>query len=330
MITSHLQKDLLTHIEQALADLDLPVSPKTLYEPYKYALEMGGKRVRPLMALLACGLCGGETDKGLPAALAVEILHNFTLVHDDIMDSADTRRGQPSVFKKWDENTAILSGDVMFADSYKQLEYYAGQDFTKEDLFAMFSTFRKAVITVCEGQALDMEFVDRRSITLDEYIEMIAGKTSALLSAALEMGAIAAKGSSEDRHKLHTLGHELGIAFQIQDDYLDATADPEKFGKRPGGDIHEGKKTYLTILTLERASEQEQSFIQKVLDSHSPEDEEVQQVLDIMESHEVLQDVASEIESHYRKALNSLESFDDSDYKQELQQLIYFLKERDH
>lgn len=331
MSTSTLQKDLLVTIEEGLQELDFPSSPETLYQPYRYAIGMGGKRIRPLLTLLSSGLCGGEPDKALPAALALEILHNFTLVHDDIMDSADTRRGQESVFRKWNENVAILSGDVMFADAYRQLEYYGSeQSFTKAEFTSLLQIFREAVVTVCEGQALDMEFVDRRDVSHDEYIEMISGKTAALLSASLEMGAVIAHATDKQRENLRELGKEMGITFQIQDDYLDATADPEKFGKRPGGDIYEGKKTYLTILTLERADEKQASFMQEILDRENPSQDEVENVLDIMNTTGVLDEVGSEIVRHYNKALNLLDGFADSEYKQELENLIIFLKERDH
>ncbi|MEX0846127.1 MAG: polyprenyl synthetase family protein [Balneolaceae bacterium] len=331
MSKTDLQKLLLEKIETGINDIDLPVHPKTLYEPYKYALSVGGKRIRPMLTLMACGLCEGDIEQAMPAALAVEILHNFTLVHDDIMDSADTRRGLPSVFKKWNENVAILSGDVMFADGYRKLNYYGtSEDYTKEEFAAMHEVFVKTVITVCEGQALDMEFVERGTVTHQEYIEMIGGKTAALISGALEMGAIAAHASSKKRKELAELGYEMGVAFQIQDDLLDAMADPEKFGKRPGGDIIEGKKTYLTILALERTDNAQSSYIQQVLDKDEPRAEQVDRVLEIMKELNVLDDVAQEIEQHYQKALQLLDKFQHSEYKQELEKLLIFLQNRDH
>lgn len=331
MSNNELQQHLLTIVESGIKDIQLPDQPKTLYEPYTYALSVGGKRIRPMLTLLACGLCGGKLEDALPAALAVEVLHNFTLVHDDIMDSADTRRGKPSVFKKWDENVAILSGDVMFADAYRQLQFYGkSDDYSKQEYAAMHESFSKAIITVCEGQALDMEFVDRMEVNQQEYLQMIGGKTAALLSGALEMGAIAAHASSQKRNKLAQLGHEMGIAFQIQDDLLDAIADPEKFGKRPGGDIFEGKKTYLTILALERANEADKSFIQQVLDDESPKPEQVDKVLSLMKSLDVIQDVSEEINEHYLKAQQSLDKFESSEYKKELEKLLIFLQNRDH
>lgn len=326
-----LQKDLTLRIEKALENLDIPEEPVSVYEPYRYALSVGGKRIRPLLTLLSSGLCGGEIDDAMPAALAVEILHNFTLVHDDIMDSAETRRGKASVFKKWNTNVAILSGDLMFADACRQLSFYAQNDaYSKEAYSEMHRIFLKTTITVCEGQALDIEYVHLDNISREQYLKMISGKTAALLSGALEMGAIAANESIENRKLLASLGIEMGIAFQIQDDLLDAIADPEKFGKKPGGDIFEGKKTYLTILALERADSEQAKIINQVLNQNSPTEDQVQQVLDILHDLNVMDDVALEIQKHYDEALNLLRAFKPSPYKQELENLLNFLKNRDH
>ncbi len=331
MSKTELQQFLLDKIERGLKDIDLPVQPKTLYEPYRYALSVGGKRIRPVLTLLGCGICKGEVDEALPAALAIEILHNFTLVHDDIMDSADTRRGKPSVFNKWSEDVAILSGDVMFADAYRMLSHYGHSDaYSKEEFATIHDVFAKTIITVCEGQAMDMEFVERKKVTHEEYLQMIAGKTAALLSGALKIGAIIAHTSPRKRKELAELGYEMGLAFQIQDDLLDATADPEKFGKRPGGDIFEGKKTYLTILALERANDKQASLIQQTLDAENAAPEKVDQVLGIMSDLNVLDDVALEIDEHYKKAFHLLNKFESSEYKQELEKLLIFLQNRDH
>ena len=331
--TPDLRTQLLTRIESELQAVTakLPKTPGTLYSPYEYAIGVGGKRIRPMLTMLATGMCGGDLDNSIPAGLAVEILHNFTLVHDDIMDSADTRRGQPSVFKKWNENVAILAGDVMFGDAMQQLSFYGHSDaFSKKEYAALNDSFLKAVVTVCEGQALDMEFVDREAVQLDEYIEMISGKTAALLSASLEMGAIAAHATDEQQQKLAQLGVEMGVAFQIQDDYLDATADPEKFGKRPGGDIFEGKKTYLTILALERGNESQKNIINQTLLAETPSEEAVQSVLEIMDELGVFTDISAEIERRYQNSFTLMEAFPESIYKKELKNLLIFLQHRDH
>ncbi len=309
----------------------MPSAPVTLYEPYQYALSVGGKRIRPLMTLLASGMNGGSVEDAIPAALAVEVLHNFTLVHDDIMDSADTRRGKPSVFKKWDENVAILSGDLMFAGAYRFLDYYGVSDkFSKAEYFNMNSSFNEAIITVCEGQAFDMEFVDRTDVTLNEYIQMISGKTGALIAASLKMGGIAAGASLENQEILFKLGMEMGVAFQIQDDLLDATADPEKFGKRPGGDIIEGKKTYLTILALDRADRTQHEIITRILEDSDPTQKEVDEVLSFMHSLNVISDVKEIVQNHYKTCYSYIEQFDTNEYRQELENLLIFLQNRDH
>jgi geranylgeranyl diphosphate synthase type II len=326
-----LHKKLYTYIEKGISELNIPDVPESLYVPYSYTMGLGGKRIRPFLVLLSCGICGGKIEEALPSALAVEILHNFTLVHDDIMDSADTRRGQPSVVKKWDQNIAILSGDVMFADAFKQLEFYGSSNsFSKENYVEIHKAFTEATITVCEGQALDMDFVERSDVDHFEYIEMIKGKTSALLACSLKMGAVSAHATQEQSNSLFSLGMEMGIAFQIQDDLLDATADPEKFGKRVCGDIYEGKKTYLTILALERANEHQKEIIEKVLADVTPSAEDVETVLKIMKDLNVISDIKKEVDQHYLNAINSLDLFDDSEYKQELKNLLIFLKNRDH
>ncbi len=331
MTKTSLHTYLYSIINKGLSGLSIPEVPATLYKPYQYALEVGGKRIRPLLTLLACGLCGGKDENGLPAALAIEILHNFTLVHDDIMDSADTRRGKSSVFKKWGLNTAILSGDAMFADALRQLEFYGrNNEYSKEEYFQVQQAFTQATITVCEGQALDMEFVDRDNVTHEEYIKMIEGKTAALLAGSLKMGAIAGHGTSEQIEALFNFGMEMGVAFQIQDDLLDATADPDKFGKRLGGDIYEGKKTYLTILALERADEKQKKTIQSVLSNSKSTKEDVMQILAIMDQLEVTSDISDEVNNHYENAIKSLSIFKDSEYKHELKNLLIFLQNRDH
>lgn len=331
MAKTDLHTQLYTLIEKGLQELSIPVTPQSLYAPYLYTMAMGGKRIRPFLVLLGCGICEGAVEDALPSALAIEILHNFTLVHDDIMDSADTRRGKPSVVKKWNQNIAILSGDVMFADALKQLEYYGSNtDFSKAEYVEIHKAFTEATITVCEGQALDMDFVERTEVDHNEYIEMIKGKTSALLACSLKMGAVSAHANETQVQSLYNLGIEMGVAFQIQDDLLDVTADPEKFGKKVCGDIYEGKKTYLTILALERAADQQKRIIEKVLADDNPTRKEVDSVLEIMKSLNVISDITKEVDQHYENAINSLNGFNDSEFKHELKNLLIFLKNRDH
>lgn len=236
-------------IETALVSFSAEWPDSDLYEPISYLLAIGGKRLRPSLVLAAAEAEGGDTANALPAALAVEIFHNFTLMHDDIMDNAPLRRGVQTVHERWDTNTAILSGDAMFVEAYQALAAV-----NKAHLADMLRLFNRTAIEVCEGQQRDMAFEQRDDVQLDEYIEMIRLKTSVLLAAALELGAMAAGSASERCAKYYEFGLCIGLAFQLQDDYLDAFGDPATFGKQVGGDILSDKKTYLHIRCRERAT----------------------------------------------------------------------------
>jgi geranylgeranyl diphosphate synthase, type II len=232
-------------IEKALAEIDFPDEPKELYQPVNYILQLGGKRIRPVFTLMAAEFFTPKPETALPAALAIEIFHNFSLLHDDIMDKADIRRGKPTVHKKWNENTAILSGDAAMILAYEQLTQLP------ENLFIpVFKTFNKTALEVCEGQQLDMNFEIRNDVTIQEYLEMIRLKTSVLLAASLEIGAICAGAGIYEQQALYEIGQNIGMAFQLQDDYLDTYANEAKFGKSIGGDIVNNKKTYLLISAL--------------------------------------------------------------------------------
>jgi geranylgeranyl diphosphate synthase type II len=220
--------------------------PAALYDPVHYILQLGGKRLRPVLALMSADMYGATAGKAMDAAVAVEVFHNFTLLHDDIMDAADLRRGQPTVHKKWDTNTGILSGDAMLILAYQQLDSYEGSVF--KDLITLFS---RTALEVCEGQQHDVDFETRDDVSIDEYLTMIKLKTSVLVGCALQMGAIIAGADKKEQELIYTYGVELGIAFQLMDDYLDAYGDPETFGKEVGGDIRENKKTYLYLKSIE-------------------------------------------------------------------------------
>lgn len=222
--------------------------PLTLYEPIDYGMHQGGKRVRPLLCLIANEVCGGELEKAFPAAVAVEMLHNFTLLHDDIMDKSPLRRGKPTVYQKYNTNKAILSGDTMFACSY---DYLLQCD--KSIVPDLVGIMTLAAIEVCEGQAYDMDFEARNDVSLSEYIEMIRLKTGVLLATALKFGAVTAGADKEILSLLDTFGHYIGIAFQIQDDIFDCWSDVEVFGKVSGTDIADRKKTFLYLKALELA-----------------------------------------------------------------------------
>jgi geranylgeranyl diphosphate synthase type II len=223
--------------------------PRNLYEPVTYILGLGGKRIRPVLTLMSAEIFDANYKEALPAALAVEIFHNFSLIHDDIMDDAPLRRGNETVHEKWDVNTGILSGDAMLILAYQYFEQYEPLIF--RELAKLFS---KTALEVCEGQQWDVDFENREDVTLPEYLKMIQYKTAVLLGAAMKMGAIIAQTSTQNANFIYDFGLHLGIAFQLQDDYLDAYGNPETFGKQVGGDIIENKKTYLYLKAMEFAS----------------------------------------------------------------------------
>ena len=224
--------------------------PKNLYEPINYILQLGGKRIRPVLTLIAADIFSKSYKEALPAALAVETFHNFTLIHDDIMDDAPLRRGHETVHEKWDINRGILSGDAMLILAYQYFENYKPSVFQK-----LAKLFSKTALEVCDGQQLDVDFETRNDVTIKEYIKMITLKTSVLVAAALKMGAIVAEANDEQAQHLYNYGLNLGIAFQLQDDYLDTYGNPETFGKQVGGDIIENKKTFLYLKALEVAND---------------------------------------------------------------------------
>lgn len=235
------------YIERALKTVDIPQSPGRLYDPIRYFLSIGGKRMRPILTLLGAELFGLEKERVINSALAVEVFHNFTLIHDDIMDEAPLRRGFETIHTKWDSGTAILSGDVLMIKAYQLLEKQEG------DLRQLLTLFNRTAVEVCEGQQLDMDFEKRSDISVEEYTEMIRLKTSVLLGCALEMSAIIAETDLETRKHIYNFGVNVGLAFQVQDDVLDLYADPEKFGKQVGGDVLSNKKTMLYLLAKENA-----------------------------------------------------------------------------
>lgn len=228
-----------------LENQKLTKEPKNLYEPIDYIVGLGGKRMRPVLTLMAAEVFDADYTKALPAAMAVEVFHNFSLVHDDIMDDAPLRRGKETVHEKWNINTGILSGDAMLILAYQYFEQYEPVIF--RDLAKLFS---KTALEVCEGQQWDVDFETRFDVTIPEYLKMIEYKTAVLVAAAMKMGAIIAETSAENANLVYEFGLNLGLAFQLQDDYLDAFGDPKTFGKQVGGDIIENKKTYLYLKAL--------------------------------------------------------------------------------
>lgn len=231
--------------------------PVNLYKPINYILELGGKRIRPILCLLSADIFGTDYKNALDAALAIEVFHNFSLVHDDIMDDAPLRRGNETVHEKWDINTAILSGDAMLINAYQLFENYNNETFKE-----LAQLFTKTAMQVCEGQQYDIDFALQEEVKIEEYLHMIENKTAVLVGASLQMGAIVAGASEANKKAIYNYGKLLGIAFQIQDDYLDAFGDPESFGKQLGGDIIENKKTFLYLKALEQAEERNKKQLQ--------------------------------------------------------------------
>lgn len=237
-------------INEALSDLALNKDPLELYEPIKYILSIGGKRLRPSMVIMSCSLFTDIFDEAIKPALAIEIFHNFTLLHDDIMDDSPLRRGKSTVHKKWDQNIAILSGDAMVFIAYEQLVQ------TRKDVITdLIQIFNRMAMEVCEGQQYDMNFESKLDVREEEYLKMIELKTAVLMGSSLQIGAIIGGADRSDAGNMYSFGKNLGLAFQLQDDLLDVYGDPEVFGKKTGGDIVAGKKTYLIVKTLELADE---------------------------------------------------------------------------
>ncbi|MCW2118232.1 polyprenyl synthetase family protein [Flavobacterium sp. 7A] len=262
---SQYQEIFLNYLESQSVDKE----PKNLYDPIQYILKLGGKRMRPILTLMTAEVFNVDCKEALAAAMAVEVFHNFSLVHDDIMDDAPLRRGNQTVHEKWDINTGILSGDAMLILAYQYFEQYEPAVF--RDLAKLFS---KTALEVCEGQQWDVDFETRTDVTIPEYLKMIEYKTAVLVAAAMKMGAIIANTTQENADLIYEFGLNLGLAFQLQDDYLDAFGNPETFGKQVGGDIIENKKTYLYLKSLAAANPQDKAQLLELFSS-SPENNTV-------------------------------------------------------
>ena len=291
-----------TDINKQLETLNWDRAPRELYLPIGYALESGGKRIRPALVLMACDLFGGTKDDAMGAALAVEVFHNFTLLHDDIMDNAETRRNRLTVHKKWNANTAILSGDAMMIKSYEFLENTPAHLWTK-----LFPIFTRTALEVCEGQQYDMNFETCEEVALDEYFNMIRLKTAVLLGAALQLGAIIGGASDDDAQHLYDFGIAIGIAFQLKDDYLDTFGDEKSFGKRIGGDIVCGKKTFLLINALTQSTNDDRLLIQNTLaDKLMPEEQKIRTITAVYEKLEIPSLCEKAMSEYYNRALLAL------------------------
>ncbi|MFZ2324088.1 MAG: polyprenyl synthetase family protein [Ignavibacteriaceae bacterium] len=280
--------------------------PISLYDPASYILKSSGKRLRPFLVILSAKAAGGKAKRVYNAAIAVEMLHNFTLVHDDIMDNADLRRGNLTLHKKFNLNTAILTGDSLLAVAYEFLLKDCKQN-SKQAI----SSFTKGLVEVCEGQSLDTEFERRQNVSLNEYIGMIRKKTASLIKMCCELGAYLVDGNANDIKALSDYGKYLGIAFQIQDDYLDITADKVEFGKRIGGDLMEGKKTFLFIEALEKAKGTDKTDLLKVIKNKGIHPNQIPKYKKIYKELGVLDDAKNAIRNYSNKALKSIDKLSD-------------------
>jgi len=293
------RSDFLAHMEFRF-NIKEPVN---LYEPISYILHLGGKRLRPVLTLLTTDIFGGDYKKALDASLAIEVFHNFSLVHDDIMDEAPLRRGKQTLHKKWDMNTGILSGDAMLIYSYQLLETYPATTYKK-----LMKLFSKTALEVCEGQQYDVDFENREDVSIPEYLVMIQNKTAVLVAAAMKMGAIIADKPIDVQDMIYDFGRNLGIAFQLQDDYLDAFGDPESFGKQLGGDIIENKKTFLYLKALELGSVEQAQELEHLF-SIKPRDatNKINTVKELFQETGAVSRTLTEIETYTDKAFKTLE-----------------------
>lgn len=295
-------ESLLESINNYIDSLDYSKEPKGLYEPISYVLSLGGKRIRPLLMLMSANLWKEDVEDLLPAAVGLEVYHNFTLLHDDLMDKADRRRGMLTVHKKWNDNTAILSGDAMLI-----LAYHYFMQVCCEQKEAMINTFSKAALEVCEGQQLDMDFETLSNVTEAEYLRMIRLKTSVLLAAALRIGAEYGEAGEENARLMYDFGINIGLAFQLQDDYLDVYGNPETFGKKIGGDILCNKKTWMLIKCLELADESSKLQLRGWLNRIDfLAEEKIAAVTGIYNAVRVSDLAQEKIEEYYQKGIECL------------------------
>lgn len=308
--------DILDKINEEVKNLKFEQKPYSLFEPIEYILEIGGKRVRPVLAAMAYNLYKSDIEKSIPIALAIEIFHNFTLLHDDLMDKADKRRGKPTVHIKWSDNTAVLSGDAMLIEAYREIAKSPS-----EHLPEILHLFSDTATEICCGQQLDMEFEQRMNVTEGEYLEMIRLKTAVLLGCSLKCGAIAAGAPRKDADALYSFGINIGLAFQLMDDLLDVYGNPETFGKRIGGDILCNKKTYLQITTLKHpeTSQEMHEWINKEVYNEEEKIDAVTQLYNRLNLKKISEQM---IESYYQKGIDNLNQVQvDENLKVELKKL---------
>ena len=294
-------QELSTIISEELVRIEYPKTPTSLYEPIDYILGLGGKRMRPILVLMAYQLFDENIEKAISPALAIEVFHNFTLLHDDIMDNAPLRRGRKTVHKKWNNNVAILSGDTMLVQAF-QLISEVDNTIVKQIL----AVFSKAAIEVCEGQQWDMDFENRSNVSISDYIKMIEHKTAVLLGAALQIGGIIGGGTITEQKHLYAFGRDLGIAFQLKDDLLDAFGDAETFGKQIGGDIMANKKTYLYLKALELSDKEQRKNLEQYFSTNDTSELKVNTVKNIFLNLDIPELTANLISEYHSRAMENL------------------------
>lgn len=318
-------KQLQFSFNNVLEELRLPENPKQLYEPISYTITNGGKRMRPLLVLLGCKIFSEEIDQALNPAIGVELFHNFTLVHDDIMDHAPIRRGKPTVHNKWNDSVAILSGDAMMIKSYQSLVQT-----DKNVLPIVLDVFNSTALEVCEGQQFDMEFEERNDVSISEYLEMIRLKTAVLLAASLKIGAVIGGANLKDAQLLYDFGLNAGIAFQLQDDILDVYGETAKVGKQKGGDIIANKQTYLLIKAKELASFEQSEKLNSWLNDSNSDSEKVSGVTALYQEMNVRELAEAEMWKYFNLGLESLAQVQgDENWKNVLEQFATKLMHRE-
>ena len=309
-------------ISDELGKIEYPKNPSLLYEPIDYILGLGGKRMRPILVLMAHQLFDKNIEKAISPALAIEVFHNFTLLHDDIMDKAPLRRGQQTVHEKWNANVAILSGDTMLVQAYQLMA-----DVDKSIVKPTLEVFSKAAIEVCEGQQWDMDFETQENVSIDDYLKMIECKTAVLLGAALQIGGITAGAFTQEQEHLYEFGRNMGIAFQLKDDLLDAFGNPETFGKQVGGDIMANKKTYLYLKALALANKNQHSDLVQYFSTNDASEAKVEAVKSIFTNLDIHHLTTELMKEYHKKAMLHLDAVE-SDNKAPLLDFSALLLDR--
>ena len=322
---SKIYANFLEKIEDKISKYIPNIEPKELYQPFNYIMTVGGKRIRPVLAMICAGAVGGNPDSALSSGVAVEILHNFTLVHDDIMDESPMRRNHQTIHKKWNEPIAILTGDVMVGYAYQLLPTQAENTNSDE----IIKTFSNGLIEVCEGQAFDMQFNERKDVSIDEYILMITKKTARLLETSAIIGGYCGNADSEQMQILKNYSNAIGLAFQLQDDLLDLTAEEAELGKKIGQDIFEGKKTYMVLKALELVQEEnDKKLLNKFIMENGLDYSFVPAIKELFNRIGVLEEVQNKIEFYFNIALNEVEKIPKNLYRDMLIWLINKLNKR--